>query len=225
MHEPYESVYFRALDTGHADAALRTPIDLDPHVGPAHGDGTLVKEISFQIGPHLDRFLDLSEHPVVFLLRDPRLTVSSRRRVREQQRTELAFPLVESGWQDIVGQIEHCRERGRPYLITDSADFRARPAEVFARIHAAWGLPFAPSQLSWQPRPEMALSNYRNGGVDHFFTRVLSSSGIEPPVERPTELAEFPQEDGLREHVAWALSEYDRLRADRCFLGTAVTGR
>ncbi|MDQ3402094.1 MAG: sulfotransferase [Actinomycetota bacterium] len=219
VHEPYEATYYQSLDnTEHAVAALADPVDLSAVAGTPSGDGVLVKEMSFQVSDNLDELLGYTTNPVVFLIRDPRLTISSRRRVKEAQQQPLDFPLVETGWEDLVRQIDHCRAHGVDYLITDSADFRAEPELVFRRIFAAWGLDFDVSQLTWEPQPDMALSNHRTVGVDHFFTRVLNSKQLEPPVEQPGAVEDFPETNGLRAHVEWAMARYRELRADPSFI-------
>ncbi|WP_290051591.1 hypothetical protein [Amycolatopsis solani] len=221
-HEPYESAYFKGLGTTEADAAMRHPIDLSAVVGAKAGTGLLVKEISFQLGERLPHLLTRTAHPVVFLLRDPRLAIDSRRRVRERQGRPLDFPLAETGWQALVEQIGYCQANDIPHLVLDSFDFRVTPAPIFERMFAAWGLAFDESQLSWEPRPRLELSNYRVGGVDHFFTRVLNSTGLELPVEVPLPVADFPETGGLRDHVRWALEQYERLRQGRQFVPTGA---
>ncbi|WP_018685276.1 hypothetical protein [Actinokineospora enzanensis] len=212
-HEPYESTYFRGLDRAEASAALANPLDLADVVGAKTGDGLLVKEISFQLGDNLPDLLARTAHPVVFLLRDPRLTIASRRRVKELQSQPPDFPLVETGWHDLVAQIDHCRAHDVEHLVIDAFDFRSDPAPILRSLVEAWGLDFDPAQLSWQPRPGLNLSNHRVGGVDHYFTRVLHSRGLELPVEVPIPVADFPADRGLRDHVRWAMDQYERLRA------------
>jgi len=214
-HEPYESVYFENIDVENATAAIENAVDLAPVIGGKDGAGLLIKEISFQARAHFADLVRRTEHPVVFAIRDPRLTVSSRRQVKRLQQQPLTFPLVETGWQDLVEQIDYCVANDVPHAIIDSVDFRSEPATTLAKMLAAWGLPFDESQLSWQPQPEMALSNHRQGGIDHFFTRVLNSAGIEPPTEVVPPLEDFEAEHGLRAHVAWALEQYARLRDAR----------
>ncbi|MCR3721207.1 MULTISPECIES: hypothetical protein [Prauserella salsuginis group] len=211
-HEPYESTYFKGLDAAAAEAAIDSPVDLQPVVGAKVGEGVLVKEISFQIGPHLPQLLSKTAHPVVFLLRDPRLTISSRRRVRQLQEQPLDFPLAETGWNALIEQIDQCQQHDVPHIVMDSYDFRSNPPQVFDQMFTAWGLYFDESQLRWQPQPELQLSNYRVGGVDHFFTRVLNSKGLEMPVEVPIPVEDFPETNGLRDHVRWATEQYERLR-------------
>ncbi|HET6287527.1 MAG TPA: hypothetical protein VFG15_12350 [Amycolatopsis sp.] len=214
-HEPYESTHYRALDPDHADAVLADPLDLHTVIPPKDGKKLLVKEMTFQVGKHFPRLLARTAHPVVFLVRDPRLTISSRRRIKASHDLPTEFPLTETGWPDLVDQLAHCREHGVEYLLVDSHDYRTAPGPIFERILSAWDLRFEEDQLRWRPQPELALSNH---GADYFYSRVLNSTGIEPPTERIPAFADFPAENGLRDHVEWATAQYDRMREDGNFV-------
>lgn len=217
-HEPYESTYYRGLDPAEAVAAMNNPLDLAAMVGDKSGDGMLIKEMSFQVGEHLPYLLERTAHPVVFLVRDPRLTISSRRKVKRLQAQPPDFPLVETGWRDLVAQIDHCRAHDVPHLIVDSFDFRSKPGSIFRRLFEAWRLTYDEAQLSWRPQPELTLSNYYSQGVHHFYTRVLNSEGLELPIETPVPVEEFPSHNGLRDHVRWAMKQYERLRNSPRFI-------
>ena len=184
-HEPYESTYYHQLDPAHALDSLARPFNLAEIAGAKTADGLLVKEMTFQAAAHFDQLLSHTDHRVVFLIRDPRLTISSRRDVKQAQQQPVDFPLVETGWQDLVEQVRRCRDLGVPYLVVDSSEVRADPEPYFRQVCAAWHLDFDPAQLSWNPLPGMPLSNRHAGGVDHFYVRVLNSSRMEPPLEQP----------------------------------------
>lgn len=214
VHEPFEDAYFRSVSARRPWRELAEPIPLHGLGEPKLGDAVLVKEITFQADGRLPELLAATEAPVVFLIRDPRLTIRSRQIVKEKSGQDTLFPLRETGWHSIEEQVAYCADAGRPYLIVDAADFRAAPEPVFGRVHEALGLPFDERHLSWKPMPHLRLSNHRSEAVDHFFTRVLNTTGIEPPTEPIPGLDRFTTESGLRGHVAEALEIYRRLRDD-----------
>jgi hypothetical protein len=222
-HEPYEATYHDLLDTQHALTAMADPVDLIDVTGSKSGEKMLVKEMSYQLDGNLEQLLARTAHPVVFLIRDPRLTISSRRKIKEAQR-RLDFPLVETGWQDLVRQVEYCREYGVEYLIIDSFDFRTAPELVFRRLYSVWGLEFDTAHLTWTPQPGMALSDYRKDDTNYYkwYTRVLKSKYLESPIENPGALEDFPEADGLRAHVEWAIAQYRQLREDQSFIGIST---
>jgi hypothetical protein len=225
LHEPYEDSYFRRSTATGPLWALADPISLREFGDPKRGDGVLVKEISFQADDRMAELVETVTAPIVILIRDPRLTINSRQRVKVRSGTDPEFPLHETGWTSIASQVQYCREVGAPYLIVDATDFRSAPLEVFTRVHRELGLPFDERFLSWRPAPELRLSNHRRSGTDHFFTRVLSTSGIEVPNEPVPQIEDFTEDGGLREHVRWTLEVYERLRADDRFVGRGGAGR
>ncbi|MEV5593641.1 hypothetical protein [Streptomyces sp. NPDC052496] len=213
-HEPFEAGYFDGHGPEHAWESVRGAVDLSAVVGAKSGDSLLIKEIAFQVGERIGELLAVATSVPVFLMRDPRLTISSRREVKRRAGSPLEFPLDETGWHALERHIAHCRDNGIDYVLVDAFDFRSQPASVMSQVSARLGLDFDPAQLVWEPRPDMALSNHRTSGVDHFFTRVLNSKGIEPPVETVPDFTEFPEEGGLRAHVRWAVDLYQHLLED-----------
>ncbi|WP_069735475.1 hypothetical protein [Streptomyces sp. EN27] len=213
-HEPFEAAHFDGHDASHAWESVENAVDLSAVTGPKAGNALLIKEIAFQAGDRIGELLDVGTAVPIFLIRDPRLSISSRREVKRRSGEPLEFPLEETGWLALERQIAHCRTHGIDYVLVDAYDFRSRPQSVMTQVSSRLGLDFDTSQLSWEPRPDLALSNHRTSGVDQFFTRVLSSRGIEPPVESAPEVDEFPVEGGLRGHVEWALEYYRDLRQD-----------
>jgi hypothetical protein len=211
-HEPYEAGYFGA-EPQHS-RVLAEPLDLQPYTGPKTGNGLLIKEITFQCRDTFPALLGAATTPPVFLIRDPRLTVSSRREVLRRSGRDLTFPVEQLGWHALVDQIAYCRAAGVPYLVIDAHDFRGRPEPVFAEVARRLRLPFTSAFLNWQPVKDLALSAARPVGTDHFFTRVLASTGLEPPDEDIPHLDDLPATGGLREHVEWALTEYRQLLCD-----------
>ncbi|MEU8848975.1 hypothetical protein AB0C70_22615 [Streptomyces sp. NPDC048564] len=212
-HEPFEAAYFDGHGPDHAWESVRDAVDLSAVVGAKGGNSLLIKEIAFQVGERIGELLAVTTSVPVFLVRDPRLTISSRREVKRRAGSALEFPLEETGWQALERHIAYCRDNGMDYVVVDAFDFRSQPASVMSQVSARLGLDFDAAQLTWEPRPDMSLSNHRTTGVDHFFTRVLNSKGIEPPVETVPDFEDFP-ENGLREHVRWAVDLYQRLLQD-----------
>ncbi len=89
------------------------------------------------------------------------------------------FPLVETGWDDLVSQIAQCKESNIPHLIVDSADFRDHPKVIFRKVFKKLGLSFSETMSDWRQKEGIELGNL--GGVqDHWYKRVLKSTGIQP---------------------------------------------
>jgi hypothetical protein len=213
-HEPYEAAYFANPDGVSPGETLSSPLALEPHTGPKTANGLLVKEITFQAERHFGDLAGLATGPVVFLVRDPRLTIASRRNICRAQGESLDFPLAQTGWTALAEQVAYCAAHGIDYCVVDAHDLRTAPLTVLAAVCDLLGLRFDATQLSWSPRPGLRLSNHRTGGgVDHFFTRVLASRGIEPPTETVPALTDFPAGE-LRDHVAWALDVHRELLRD-----------
>jgi hypothetical protein len=214
VHEPFDGVYHRGWALGEVAAKLASPVDLSavPGLPPRRGAALLVKELPFQVGPHFPLLLELASRPIVFLVRDPRLAVASRMRMRELGGQQAVFDSVESGWTTLAEQVELCRREDRPHLIVDAADLRTRPAATLQRVCATLGLSFDPSILRWSRVGDvdlgLALDEQR-----HWNARVLESTGIEPPVEEAPPLDAFPVESGMREHVRRSLAIYEALRS------------
>ncbi len=164
----------------------------------------------YQVGPELDRLLDLATLPVIFLLRDPRQNIESRIRKKIEGGESPHYPTVESGWRLLHDQVQRARDRGIPHMLVDAADFRADPASVFAAVFERLGLPFTPQLLEWRPCEHIRLDNL-DGRHDHLYRRVLASAGILPCQPIPP-LSDFPVENGVREHVARCLEIYHALR-------------
>lgn len=212
-HEPFELAYFDGAGLDTVADLLARPLDLcENYKERALGEGLVIKEMPYQVGARYGLLLSLATAPVVFLLRDPRLSIESRMRKRREVGEDPLYPLIESGWELLRGQIEHCRERSIPYLIVDSADFRARPQAVFPQVFERLGLSYSADILAWRSGGGIDLDNL-DGRHRHLYRRVLRSRGIEPPVEDVPPLESFPEEGGWRDHVEWCMGVYEALRA------------
>lgn len=210
-HEPFEVDYFDDAGLEAVAEKLSEPLDLrEAYKDEVEGEGLVIKEMPYQVGQRFPRLLDLATAPVVFLVRDPRLAIESRMRKKREVGDSPLYPLIESGWEQLLRQIEHCREHSTPFLIVDAADFRARPRAVLPRVLERLGLGYDDELLAWRSGEHLEIDNL-DGRHDHLYRRVLRSRGIEPPVEVIPSRDFFPEEGGWRKHVEWCLESYDRL--------------
>jgi hypothetical protein len=211
-HEPFDAIYHRNAAVSSALTRLLHPVDLREHsqLRPISGSGLLIKELSFQVGDCFPLLASLTTHPILFLLRDPRLTVASRMRMREKIGQPALFPVRESGWEQLPGQVEYCRARAIPHLLVDTTDLRRDPARIVSAICAAIGLPYADEVLHWAPAQGLrfGLSVQEQ---EEWNTRVLASTAVDPPDEELPGLATFPGAGGMRGHVEAALATYRSL--------------
>lgn len=211
-HEPFDCFYHQGAGLGSVLDHLRSPaVASSPRA--SGGRALLIKEMSFQAGSLFDLLVELSTAPAVFVLRDPRLSISSRMRKARESGGNPLFPLKETGWEDLCGQVDACRSEGRPYLLVDAHDFREAPVPVLRRLFSKMNLRFDEEQVRWEPTPDMRMGNLQ-GAQDNFYTEVLGSRGIEPGSEVPSTIEDFPLHSGLRSHVRHCVHLYESLRKD-----------
>ena len=194
-HEPFEAMYWGGKGFGSASDVLLNPIEVrgGARVSLASRQlpgGVLMKEMSFQLDAGQFEYLAaLATLPVIFVMRDPRLSTTSRLRiVRELDGTD-TFPAFESGWSSLLDQVTACRRNGIPYVLVDSDDLRADPDGMALALQDVLGLREEPDLHSWAPRPGLRLCSPEVGALmssvrqadDPFYRRVLSSEGIQPP--------------------------------------------
>ncbi|MGB2712258.1 MAG: hypothetical protein WBC33_12170 [Conexibacter sp.] len=210
-HEPFEATWYRGAGAADAAELLESPEAVAALGGRGSGRTLVVKEMTFQIGDAFPLLAALATRPIVFLVRDPRLSIASRMRVlRASNRPEL-FPLRESGWEDLARQLEFVRRERIEHLIVDSTHLRARPTRIAPRILERLGLSYAPELLTWGSSQATGLSSV-SGGDDPFYRHVLASGGLEAPQESLPALDEFPADDGFRAHVAECVARYEALQ-------------
>lgn len=211
-HEPFEPTYYRDAPLADAASLLETPAPVG-ELGGAGGSGTtlVVKEMTFQVGDAFPLLAELATRPIVFLVRDPRLSIASRMRVLERAGRPAVFPLRESGWDDFEHQLAHVRAAGIEHLIVDSTHLRAMPTRAAPLILERLGLTYAPELLTWQASSATGLSAV-SGADDPFYQRVLESGGLQAPAEDVPSLDAFPETDGFRAHVAECVARYEALR-------------
>ncbi len=213
-HEPFEPTWYEGAGPERAAELLEAPDrvdDLAP-ARPGRGDGRalVVKEMTFQVGDAFPLLASLATRPIVFLIRDPRLTIASRMKVLRRAGRPEVFPLRESGWEDLARQLAYVRREEIPHVLVDSSDLRREPERVVPELLARLGLSFTPELLRWQSSGATGLSAVA-GADDPFYRRVLGSTGIEAPAEEIPDLSAFPEP--LRAHVAACVAQYEELCA------------
>jgi hypothetical protein len=172
----------------------------------------LIKEMSFQVGQNFSVLASLTTHPIVFQVRDPRVSIMSRMTRKQRDGRLEAFPSVETGWDDLVAQIGQCRRDKIPYVILDSADFRNGPSDTLRVLLPGLGLSFSEDLLQWCPMPGIPLGRLGEEQRE-WYTRVLSSDGIEAEAQPPPPMSVFPEE-GFRRHVERCVEDYQWLLKD-----------
>jgi Sulfotransferase domain len=216
-HEPFEPTWYEGAPAEVAVELLEdpTPIgELNPSRAEEDVDPSaalVVKEMTFQAGDAFPLLAGLATRPIVFVIRDPRLSIASRMRVLARAGRPEVFPLRESGWDDLERQLAWASDNGIPHLIVDSFDLRAEPEVVIPQVLSALGLPFSPALLTWESSEAKGLSVVSGEG-DPFYQRVLESRGIEAPAEQVPSLTHFPTDGGFRAHVAECVARYEALR-------------
>jgi len=210
-HEPFEPTYYRAAPPEVAAELLEAPEPVASLGGRGTGSALVVKEMTFQVGDGFPALAALATRPVVFLIRDPRLSIASRMRVLRASGRPEVFPLRESGWEDLMRQLEHVRQEGIDHLIVDSTALRAVPVRVVPGIFERLGLSYDPALMTWESSSATGLSAV-SGADDPFYERVLHSGGLEAPLEEIPDLSAFPTDAGFRAHVEWCTERYAELR-------------
>lgn len=197
-HEPFEARYWG----GQGDDTVLRSVLCPMHVvsGERVDAGTLagrpslvLKEMCFQLDtPAFDWLTVVATRPIVFVMRDPRLSIVSRLRIVKELDGSTTFPPEHSGWDALAGQVARCRERQTPYVIVDSQRLRRAPDQQAQALLERLGLQPMTSITGithWQQRtglqlcsPEVgALMSEVRTGSDPFYRRVLTSTGIQPP--------------------------------------------
>ena len=222
-HEPFEVTYYMGEGLEAVAAQLESPLDLERLKSFSNnGDcrALVIKEMPYQVGDRFPLLAAMTRNPIVFLMRDPRLSIASRMRKKSQVGDDPIFPEIESGWELWRSQLEWCRNHDTPHLLVDSGDFRTYPESVFPQVFERLGLPFVASMLRWRPCPQVDLDNL-GGSHRHLYREVLTSDGIKPDETPIPPLDSFPETDGWRDHVARCLAIYERQSAS----GTRISGQ
>ena len=213
-HEPFETTYYRDAGLDEVIAKLDAPLDLTQikhYAADTHAHALVIKEMPYQVGDNFPIVAALATPPIVFLMRDPRLQIASRRAKKIEGGASPIYPEIESGWDLLRQQLSFCREHAIDCLLVDSTDFRGRPSVVFPQIMGRFGLPWSDECLDWNACEEVELDNL-GGAHRHLYGEVLASTGLKPDLSMVPTLDSFPEEDGVREHVAHCLTVYRQLR-------------
>lgn len=211
-HEPFEPTWYERAPSERAAELLEAPDAVAGLGGRGAGQALVVKEMTFQAGDAFPLLASLATRPIVFLIRDPRLTIASRMKVLRRSGRPEVFPLRESGWEDLTRQLAYVRRERIPHVVLDSSDLRRSPDTVVPELLDRLGLTFSPELLTWESSTATGLSAV-SGAEDPFYQRVLGSTGLEAPAEQIPALSAFPAEAGFRDHVAECVARYEVLRA------------
>ena len=202
-HEPFEVVFHDEFEPLSAWQAMQSPIDLSQAFGTERGNQLLIKEMTFQVVDFFEDLAALATRPIIFLIRDPRLSLMSRIKRLSAGGESILFPHRETGWQDLQSQVQCCEQREYPHIIVDSTAFRNDPKTVLPRVLASVGLPYGEHLLSWRNLKDIPLGG-RWEARSHWYSRVMSSPGILPATETIPEMDRFPDywQDHLQDYMA-----------------------
>ncbi len=182
-HEPYEVVYHHQMSLEHAYHFIENPIPLKNNAGT----NLIIKEMTFQVRDHFLDIPKITKHPLIFLMRDPRLNFWSRIKKFEEGANESGLSYenagIDAGWHELFAQINQCKKLNIPYFIVDSTEFRNAPQIVLSKLFDKLNLSFSEKMLEWSPRPDINLCKPGGEHIKHFYERALESTGIQPAFE------------------------------------------
>jgi hypothetical protein len=208
-HEPFDRHYHHREGLESVFHSLSDPLR------KGSGRRLVIKEMTFQLGKHLRELRWITGYPIVFLIRDPRLSIASRMAKRVEGGQDAEFKAIESGWDDLSEQVSFCDMAEVPYIILDSTDLRNDPQSTLSRLLPRFELEFRPEMLNWTPLNVERFGRL-SGTQDHWYRRVLESKALEPAVEKVPDLESFS--DAMRDQVERALELYLALRRNPHFL-------
>lgn len=216
-HEPFETTYYANGELDEVYDKLIQPIDLSTIKSAKDnqetGNGLIIKEMPYQVGPNFEMALEWVSKPVIFLIRDPRLNIESRINKKLETGDSPFFPLQETGWHLINQQIEYCRSQHIPYSIVEASDLRNHPKQVLPKVFDRLGLKFYDRQLEWKADQNIPLDNL-GGAHEHLYKKVLGSRTLQAATETIPPVNSFTEEGGIRAHVVECLEIYRQLMQD-----------
>ena len=216
-HEPFEVTYYEGRGLDAVSRKLAEPLDLTDLTSrrpDPESNSLVIKEMPYQVGDRFVLLAELATRPLLFLIRDPRLSIASRMRKRREVGDEPLFPEIETGWGLLARQIAEARRREIPHLIVDTGELRNEPEAVLPAVFSGLGLSYTPAILDWRACPEVELDNLA-GRHRHLYRRVLESDGLQPALRRPPAIESFPAPGGWRDHVEECLAIYRDLSMAR----------
>ena len=213
-HEPFEVTYYMDQGLTEVAAKLSNPLNLNQFnskQNTVQGNSLVIKEMPYQVWHNFPLLVTLVKKPIIFLIRDPRLNITSRITKKREAGTSTTFPHIETGWQLLHQQVSYCQNHAISYTIVDTTDFRNAPNAIVPQVFSLLGLKFSPTMLFWESHAEIELDNL-DGAHSHLYERVLSSKGIQPATEPIPSLDTFPIQNQFRAHVTHCLELYQELR-------------
>jgi hypothetical protein len=212
-HEPFEVTYYQDAALEEVAKMLSNPLDLHflhSKTDQEKASALVIKEMPYQAGNNFSLLASWTKHPVVFLIRDPRLNIASRIKKKLETGDSPVFPFQETGWELIQGQIKYCEQEGIPFSIVDATEFRNHPEKIFPQVFEGLSLPFSNDMLTWQSCPDVDLDNL-GGSHTHLYKKVLMSTGVMPAVEKIMAIEDFPDQEGLKDHIRMCMGIYHEL--------------
>ena len=221
LHEPYDLAYYEGRPPSPETilgCVLEGSSGRDqPGQDPATGCGLVLKEMTFQVAGRAAELIEAATLPVILLIRDPRLAVSSRMRCRENDGEDAWFPDREAGWHDLTMIREEMRRSRTDYTVVDISDLRQQPSLMLTALCARLGLPPDEGMLSWPSASGLRLGQLDGRQID-WYQRVLASTEF----QRPSEV--FPSQGYFRARrmltvVHGCMRHYRQARTDTHFMG------
>lgn len=228
-HEPFEACYWDSRDVSQVMKCLGHPMNISTGkrnslIEIGSSTGLLVKEMTFQMKPpDFEMLVGIATHPIIFVMRDPRISTVSRLKIVRELSGSQTFAPEHSGWTALQDQVDVCRENSIPYVIIDSDDLRRSPRKIYLELMERLGLPTQTMKETWAQRSGLQLCAPEVGALmgdvratsDPFYRRVLSSTNLQPPdIIDYQEHEEMIRDAGLETHVIEWRNIYANLRED-----------
>lgn len=214
VHEPYDRFYHQGDNWESVPVAVSNALE---ETETSIGQGVVIKEMTFQVGPLLPELVSTATLPIVVTLRDPRLAVWSRMRQRQIGGHEPSFPRIETGWTDLEKALAFMRAHSVAYVIVEVTELRRRPSALLPILCERLGLTFTPQMLSWPSTPDLPLGGL-GGAQNHWYSRVLTSTEFQPSDEEIPALDTIPGGSTMHEHIVDCLRIYRAALDDPCSL-------
>lgn len=219
-HEPYETSYYDGFSSSEVKKCLDHPLHLQDmqigHMDAAKQKGVVIKEMTFQVNRHFPVLASWTSNPVIFLIRDPRLSIMSKIKMKKKSGLPTDFPLNETGWDDLWAQLDYCREHHIEHILLDTTDFRNQPEQTLRDILPKMGLQYTDQLLEWEEYDQVKIDHV-NDMHSLFYQRVLKSRGIAPATEVIPDIGDFPTNSPLADHTAKSYAAYVELKSSIAF--------